>query len=243
MNKSRKLLTLVALAAFIAIVFLIGFTQFQQYQYYKEYQPMQIEWGRGRVWGLTPFGTALSILFVVYIGLFAVLNNDQFLIRWGSTIKRVALGFFIVAIILGMGVISIEVKNSFAERAAQRAWMANREIARQHWQQMSPQERGSIKIWVYLEQNPNDKYRDLFDQAKVSPSPEERARIQEALAFIPEVYGPLTKEELGQKRGLSDEEVGLIPDWARPDQNVIDPSSFPDQPSPTPSPRGGIGEN
>jgi hypothetical protein len=95
MNKSRRLLTLIALVSFVVILLVIGNNQ-------TPYSNMQIEWGRGRVWGLTPLGNALIILLVVYLGLFAILNNDglhQFLIRWSRAIKRVVLGLIIVAII------------------------------------------------------------------------------------------------------------------------------------------------
>jgi len=58
----------------------------------------------------------LSILLVVYLGLFAILNNDglhQFLIRWSHTIKRVVLGSIMVAMVVGV-IIALNARNNAA---------------------------------------------------------------------------------------------------------------------------------
>ena len=143
---------------------------------------MQIEWGRGRVWGLTPLGKALSILFVVYLGLFAILNNDEFLIRWRHTIKRVVIGFIVVAALGGLIVLSNAIIGDLKRKAERVAWDAKAAEAHQWWQQLSTSERASLKIDVSFGFIPDD--------------PTERAKIQKARDFVPEVHEPLTEEEV-----------------------------------------------
>jgi hypothetical protein len=109
MNKSRRLLTLIALVSFVVILFVIGSNQ-------SPYDAMQIEWGRARVWGLTPLGNSLSILIVFYIGLFATLNDDRFLIRCRQFLARFfaspivrgfIIAFSITIIVAGAGILTI----------------------------------------------------------------------------------------------------------------------------------------
>jgi hypothetical protein len=175
MNKSRKLLTLIALVAFVVILLVIGNNQYP-------YSKMQIEWGRGRVWGLTPLGNALSILFVVYLGLFVVLNDDRFLFRWRRTIIRVTIGVIVVAALAGLIVLSSAIIGDLKRKAERVAWDAKAAEAHQWWQQLSTSERASLKIDVRFGFIPDD--------------PTERAKIQKARDFVPEVYEPLTEEEV-----------------------------------------------
>jgi hypothetical protein len=180
MNKSRKLLTLIALVSFVVILFLIGNNQ-------TPYSNMQIEWGRGRVWGLTPLGNALSILFVIYLGLFVVLNDDRFLIRWRRTIIRIVIGFIVVAALVGLAVLTKAITGDLKRKAERAAWDAQVAEAHQWWQQLSTSERASLKIDAYLGFIPDD--------------PVERTKIQKARDFIPEVYEPLTEEEVKSQPG------------------------------------------
>ena len=74
-----------------------------------------------------------------------------------------------------------EREDAAAEREA--AWEARREEARRWWKGLSARQRAELKIGVYL----NDDY--LGD-------PTVRAAVQKARDFIPEVYAPLTYEEI-----------------------------------------------
>lgn len=76
MNKKRKILTLFTLISFVLIVFGIGYPQQNYHSGFgvsPHYDPMSITWRNG----LTPFGTAMSILLVSYIALFAMLADKK----------------------------------------------------------------------------------------------------------------------------------------------------------------------
>jgi hypothetical protein len=127
----------------------------------------------------------LVTLAVAYIGLFVVLNDDRFLIRWRRTIKRVVIGLIVVVALSGLAALSswiVHDLNDKAERAAQRAaWDAQRRAARQRWEQMSPRERGWIKFAIQNGAIPED--------------PDERTKLDELRDFVPEVYDAETDEE------------------------------------------------
>ena len=181
MNTSRKLLTLIALVAFVVIVFVIGNNQYP-------YDAMQVEWGRGRVWGLTHLGTALITLAVAYIGIFVVLTDDRFLEgaltslrRRRRIIKRVVIGLIVIVALSGLAALSNWIVHDLNDKAERVAWDAQRRAARQRWEQMSPQERGSAKLVVRIGAIPDD--------------PQERVKLDELRDFVPEVYEAETDGE------------------------------------------------
>jgi len=167
------------MVAFIVIIFTVGYNQ-------SPYTDLQIEFGRGRVWGLTPLGISLAILIVIYAGLFAIASDDQFLTRHGRGLKRLVIALVALCALAGAGYVGVDYFNTMqrnARRAEERAeWDRQRQAAQADWQQMTPQERGWMKDAVRL--------------GFIPDSPKESERMDALKDFVPEVYQPLSDQEV-----------------------------------------------